>query len=101
MCESLGLDVKGQECKVYHSTRSTVEHKKEHYLIQHKFFVSVMFTACVPVRYEMNVYVLFRRPSLAVLKGMYEKFSVSRQGWIKLIWFIDSIRDIQTGIGSN
>jgi hypothetical protein len=36
MCESLGLDAKRQECQIYHSPRSTVEHKKEYYLIQHK-----------------------------------------------------------------
>jgi hypothetical protein len=36
-----------------------------------KLFVFVMETGCVPVRFEMNICVLFRVPSLAVFKGMW------------------------------
>jgi len=35
MFESRGLDMNGQDCKVYRSPRSTLADKKEYYLIQH------------------------------------------------------------------
>ena len=36
MFGSLGLDMKRQGCKFYRLPRSTIEDKKEYYLIQHK-----------------------------------------------------------------